>query len=83
MALKMQYSKKTLPRLANWQHWGMGDYVTALEPGTNFPVGQDAAGKEKSLVVLRPGQTRRYDMRMEILTDRKTIAEFAASGGPK
>jgi hypothetical protein len=24
-----------MPWLINWQHWGKGEYVTALEPGTN------------------------------------------------
>ena len=40
LAVVMHYKKRQLPALANWQHWGPGEYVTGLEPGTNPPIGQ-------------------------------------------
>jgi len=54
----MKYRKKQLPWLANWQHFGPCEYVTALEPGTNPPIGQSKAREQTSAspnqVIVRP-----------------------------
>ncbi len=64
LALTMKYEKRQLPALTNWQHWGPGEYVCALEPGTHFPIGQNKARQSGDLIMLEPGQTRKY--RLEI-----------------
>ena len=69
--------KKQLPWLTNWQHWGKGEYVTGLEPATNFPIGQVSARKEKSLIFLSPGETKKYKLELSILTDSDEITSFA------
>jgi hypothetical protein len=66
--LQVNYNKHQLPCLTNWQHWGMNEYVTALEPGTNFPVGQSQAQKDGNLIFLEPGETRKYDLEFKIIT---------------
>ena len=76
MALVMKYKKKQLPCLANWQHWGAGEYVCALEPGTNPPIGQNKARKEKKLVELAPGKSRSYELELSILTGLQEIKKF-------
>ncbi|MEJ7586674.1 MAG: DUF4432 family protein, partial [Ferruginibacter sp.] len=38
IALLIRFQKKQLPWLINWQHWGRGEYVTALEPATHPPI---------------------------------------------
>ena len=76
MALVMKYKKKQLPCLANWQHWGAGEYVCALEPGTNPPIGQNKARKEKKLVELAPGKSRSYELELSILTGQQEIKKF-------
>jgi len=81
LALVLKYKKKQLPWLSNWQHWGPGEYVTALEPGTNPPIGQANARKQKKLIHLAPGKSRTYDLEMAILTDRKQINEFLKAAG--
>ncbi|HIJ70537.1 MAG TPA: aldose 1-epimerase family protein [Planctomycetes bacterium] len=81
MALVMKYNKKNLPWMCNWQHWGFGDYVCALEPGTNPPIGQIAAGKQRQLVKLGPGKSRTYELEISILTDRNEISKFVNSAG--
>jgi hypothetical protein len=78
LALEMQYPKKQLPCLTNWQHWGCGDYVTALEPGTNPPIGQNQAKADKTLIMLKPGQSKTYDLGFAIHTDPKAIQAFVA-----
>ncbi len=72
-ALAIRYPKKQLPWLANWQHWGKKEYVTALEPGTHPPIGQATARKEKSLIFLEPGESRSYNLEIELLTNKDQI----------
>jgi hypothetical protein len=81
LALAMTYNKKQLPWLSNWQHWGPGEYVTALEPGTNPPIGQGKAREQKTLIHIAPGESRTYDLEMAVLTDKKQIGDFLKAAG--
>ena len=81
LALQMQYRPEQLPWLTNWQHWGYGDYVCALEPGTNPPIGQDRARDEKTLIFLEPGESREYELEFNILTEDADIQPFLRSSG--
>jgi galactose mutarotase-like enzyme len=64
--LEISWKKDQLPRLINWQHWGKGEYVTALEPATNLTEGQAYARKEGTLIILQPGEVRAYELRLRI-----------------
>ena len=79
IALKMQFHKAQLPCLTNWQHWGRGEYVTALEPGTHFPVGQARAREEGTLIQLEPGERRQYALSFEILKQQTDIENFLSN----
>ena len=76
LAVATRYRKKQLPCLANWQHWGPGEYVTGLEPGTNPPIGQGGARAQKKLLHLKPGRSRTYDLEISVLTEPKAIQQF-------
>ncbi|HRP34203.1 MAG TPA: aldose 1-epimerase family protein [Agriterribacter sp.] len=76
IAICIAYNKIQLPWLTNWQHWGKGEYVTGLEPGTHPPIGQAKARAQGTLIELLPGETRYYDLRIEVLNDAKRIEEF-------
>ena len=65
-----------MPWLINWQHWGKNEYVTALEPATNPPIGQAAARANQSLLELEPGETRSYDLHFSVLLG-EAAREFA------
>ncbi|MBN2455341.1 MAG: aldose 1-epimerase family protein [Sedimentisphaerales bacterium] len=82
LALIMKYKKQQLPVLTNWQHWGFGDYVTALEPGTNAPIGQKKAKELKELIYLEPGQSRSYELEFVVLSEPAQIEEFISSDAP-
>ena len=71
IALVMKYKKQQLPCLTNWQHWGPGEYVCALEPGTNFPIGQSKAREQNELIMLAPGEKRQYNLEFAVLSDDK------------
>ena len=81
LALLMKYKKKQLPALTNWQHWGRGEYVCAIEPGTNNPVGQSVARKEGSLIMLKPGEKRQYDLEFSVVTNSDDIKNFITTAG--
>ena len=73
LAVFLKFQKKQLPWLTNWQHWGRGEYVTGLEPGTNPPIGQAKARENKELIFIQPGETRSYTLQIDVLNDEKKI----------
>ncbi|MBN7817034.1 aldose 1-epimerase family protein [Algoriphagus pacificus] len=75
LALKISFSKKQMPWLIHWQHWGENEYVTALEPATNPPIGQTNARKDGTLILLKPGESRSYDLELEVITGER-VNEF-------
>lgn len=79
LAVFLKFQKKQLPWLTNWQHWGKGEYVTGLEPGTHPPVGQAKARKNNELIFLQPGETRSYDLEIEVLGKKEEIDKFLAT----
>ena len=76
LALALRFQKKQLPTLTNWQHWGKNDYVVGIEPGTNFPIGQAKAREQNELIFLAPGETRMYDLEIEVLDNKEKIDIF-------
>ena len=76
ITMVMRFWKEQLPWLTNWQHWGYGEYVTGLEPGTHPPVGQSKAKEQKTLINLVPGESRTYDLEIEILDNPHHIKNF-------
>jgi hypothetical protein len=76
LALAIRFQKSQLPWLTNWQHWGKGEYVTGLEPGTHPPIGQAKAREEGTLIMLQPGESRSYDLTLELLQDQGSIQTF-------
>ncbi len=75
LALKIEFSKKQLPWLIHWQHLGTNDYVSALEPATNPPIGQKNAKDQGTLIELKPGQTRNFDLKLSVLSGQ-AVADF-------
>lgn len=69
LGVKLRFKKEQLPWLTNWQHWGKNEYVTALEPGTHPPIGQSDARKEGSLIFIQPGETKAYEIELEVFME--------------
>jgi hypothetical protein len=76
LAVALRFQKAQLPWLINWQHWGKGEYVTGLEPTTNPLIGQTKARERGELIMLEPGETRTYDLELEVLMDKGAIANL-------
>ena len=81
LAVALHFNKQQLPWLTNWQHWGRGEYVTGLEPGTHPPIGQAKARAQNTLIQLAPGESRTYNLELEVLTDPEKISEFKTKSG--
>lgn len=76
IALVMKFRKKQLPWLTNWQHWGRREYVTGIEPGTHPPIGQSKARENQELIFLQPGESRNYDLNIEVFENEEKIKKF-------
>ena len=72
LSLNLKFKKKQLPFLTNWQHFGKGEYVLGLEPGTNPPIGQSQAKAQHELIMLKPGEIKQYDLEIEVFNNKKT-----------
>ena len=76
IAVALRFQKEQLPWLTNWQHWGKGEYVMGLEPGTNPPIGQAKARQQDQLIHLSPGELRSYDLELEVFENEMRIHEL-------
>jgi hypothetical protein len=79
LAVTLGFLKAGLPWLTNWQHWGKGEYVTGLEPGTHPPIGQAKARENDTLIFIAPGERRIYDLWIDVLNDGNQIDQFIQS----
>ena len=76
IAVAIEANKSQLPNLINWQHWGKGEYVTAIEPSTNPPIGQSAAREQGTLLFLEPEEVKTYELKINVLNDTNSIQDF-------
>jgi hypothetical protein len=65
--VEIAYDPATLPRLFQWRVMGEGHYVIGLEPGNLRIEGRRAARESGDLVVLEPGEERRYRLDIRLL----------------
>lgn len=68
LKLNIRFKKDQLPCLTNWQHWGVREYVTGLEPGTHYPTGQRQARQNGTLIYLEPGASKKIELIMDVQT---------------
>ena len=74
LGVAIHYNTKQFPRCGNWQHFGPGEYVTALEPMNGTIEGRASDRAAGLLDTLQPGERRRYRYRISVLTDPKDLA---------
>lgn len=76
LGVRMVYDKRSLPSLTNWQHFGVNEYVTGVEPGTHPPIGQKAAREDGSLIYLAPNESKKFDITLDVLDQQKNNKEL-------
>jgi hypothetical protein len=72
------FRKDQLPHHFVWRMLGQGTYVVGIEPSTNATAGRLDAKAKGDLIVLEPGETRRYDLELGALAGAAEIDAFAA-----
>jgi hypothetical protein len=83
LGLELRYPAQQMPRMANWQHFGPGgSYVTALEPFSGSLLGKAHDRAPRAAQYLPPGKSRRYDLRIRVLTGPAELRSLAACDGP-
>lgn len=78
LGVAIHYNTKQFPRLGNWQHFGPGEYVTALEP-MNGTVDGRAKDRERGLLdQLEAGGRKVYEYQIEVVADRARVDALRA-----
>jgi galactose mutarotase-like enzyme len=74
--VSLRYSKKQLPYFTLWKNTPLAadGYVTGLEPGTNFPNPRSFEGEQNRVVKLKPGETVKFEVELDVLGDTKAVA---------
>jgi hypothetical protein len=74
----VRYDARQFPLVGSWQHWGPGEYVTALEPMNGSVNGRDKDRAAGIMDRLRAGETKTYRYRIEVVTDRAGMDDLRA-----
>jgi len=81
LGVAIRYNTKEFGRCVNWQHWGRGEYVTALEPANGTVEGR-ARDRERGLLDTIPAGGRKvYRYQIEAVTGREGIEALRALNG--
>jgi galactose mutarotase-like enzyme len=74
--VSLEFDKTQLPCFSLWKNpqAAADGYVTGLEPGTNFPNRRSFEKRQGRVIVLEPGQSRTFELSMEIHGDAAGVA---------
>ena len=64
--VRLSYSTRQLPRLVQWKMAGAGAHVLGIEPANCYVEGRAAERARGTLVTLEPGETRQYDLALDL-----------------
>lgn len=78
VALAIDYNTKQFGRCVNWQHWGPGEYVTALEPSNGSVEGRAKDRAEGVMDSIAAGESKTYAYTIRITSDREEIDALRA-----
>lgn len=66
ISLTLSWSTEQLPRLVQWKMPGAGEHVLGIEPANCHVEGRAAERERGTLVILQPGESRTYELEVEI-----------------
>lgn len=67
LALQLSYRKDQLPHFTQWKMMGQQEYICGLEPGNVRVDGRAAERQAGRLVILQPGESRTYHLKIEMV----------------
>jgi hypothetical protein len=79
IALELCFKVRQIPRVMIWQNYCPGMYVCGIEPLIGSPF--DKAQEPQHHKTLKPGQSRKTELTLNVLTDAKAIAKLARHDG--
>lgn len=80
-ACAVDYDSGALPLLCEWKCMREGDYALGLEPTTSGVMGQPAARKDGSLILLQPGESRVFELSLLFTDSKRLINSYIARSG--
>ena len=87
--LKFMWNTQHAPYLTQWKNTRQGSYVCGIEPGNCIPEGQNSARDAGRLVMLAPGESQIFNLRLSIIDGaeairkcREQIAYIQKTGSP-
>ena len=78
IAAMVRYDKAVFPLLCEWKCMRAGDYALGLEPTTSGVVNRAEARENGMLTYLAPGETREFNVTIELTDDPARIDAFKA-----
>lgn len=83
LGLEFSYSSQAMPRLAHWQHYGpQGAYVSGIEPFYGSLLGSARDRHPLAVTTLAPGESRRYQLRLRLLSTVEGRRQLLDVDGP-
>jgi len=73
VGIAIDYSTREFGRCVNWQHWGPGEYVTALEPSNGSVEGRAKDRADGAMDTLEADARKTYRYALRIVQDRESI----------
>jgi len=67
LGVKVEFDKKQLPYLIQWNQMGESDYVVGLEPSTWYPEGRAVAAEKGELRFIEPQEVLKFDTVISII----------------
>ena len=74
----VRYDKERFPLLCEWKCMRAGDYALGLEPTTSGVLSRPEARESGLLTYLKPGETRDFNVTIELTDDPARIESFKA-----
>ena len=69
LSVRLTWSARQLPKLVQWKMPGAGVHVLGIEPANCYVEGRASERAGGTLVTLEPGETRRYELALEVGVD--------------
>ena len=81
IAAIVRFDREVLPLMCQWKCMRAGEYALGLEPTTSGVVNRSEARKLGNLTHLEPGESREYNVSIEITDDPAVINHYCSIAG--
>lgn len=78
LGVALEFNRRQLPYLVQWQNFQAGSYCMAIEPSTAHALGRTYAESHGELSSLKHGDERTYQLRVSVIAGSREIMAFEA-----